>query len=1683
MGYNVLIVSVDVDIGFVRRTIDVVRRNHSMKWIEHFKQMYGLMYTDMSKSLPESIVTILKGRMIYDFKQCAMSKELNLQNTVTILALVYGCTLRLIKKRRPQLLDTHVISFRTCSGQNPDFEVENLDAINQLQDLGVSRGQAKKALARYNNDVARAADYIFSGAFLSDDDDDGNESSMETDKQLALRLSREDEDNQQMNSKFNDNNNTFKETLLTPPSPAVTVENESVHLDKSDNFPEYDSAKWSVIPFKESDSTMSTTANDYAPSAQLINESSLTWWKDPENPYERMALDDLPIGLRPPSYNFAYSPVLVQALFHITAFQEAVLSFRPTAYVWGSPKNYWKGFGETVPGYIKRDFITKRQSMKPAATPESSLPPPPSSPPCIDEGNLISLDSPEDKMAALAIDDREHEADVINKNDAGNSVNEDPTESGDPPSIVESIPIEEETAEVVDHVESEIQPMSKSLEALAEMQKLFAFLGNTKRLYGSVSHYVRALNTKLTSSGWEFSDQTFEGFLDMMIGGLVEADEHSDKAMDVSFVPTFRSLFLLKARIEYGDDYENEEVYYLTISLDKTMNSFHGCLDPLVYESYETNQNLDNDADPRLSDEDEESYKLTTFTQLPPILMLVLENRTAPKKSEFEYKIDKTIYMDRYMSEKKDTSLAGFRKMEACRQEMAKSRLEMEKLKGGETNPLATDKRNLLMQTLDYFERKENDEDEAVTVGLDALKNVLNSAKDKIESKLQDLEKSLTEQKQKIDSIFDTPDMKENAYELRASFHHDGKSGTGHYWAYIWVEPSEESLLKDIPSDGGWFKFCDAIVTAATEQDMMDDPVQPFSLMYARASLPKFTKEQLYGCIPEELKDFIKKDNDLLRQEIHEHDHPIVAEGDGSLVSTSDDNAIFTEKAGSIQLDHNYAELDSSVTYDDNISVGTAVNGGHPAAAEYSNNDLLNYSFNGQAFSRLKDRVTTKIYEVSSYPSDDYRFIHSFDAFLARSQNQLILEHLYLLYSSEQRLMQAGEDSDLIIDETNARADNDLKAIWQEYDTYLSIASVITQALACFIKKDFVNALQLLMDSKRDEASWKTRMMLDMEISTAYSGLETLSFHSLIEKYGKECLKILNNAAFSKACNVAYRTRGLEDALHIAYHAQTVIGPDSITEDSVYQSLGSLWLSLTERIGSELTDRQAALLNNLIMAYLEGQVCGSSVTHSRSQSPTISADDDSLDNEGDDDNLVLPLWQKYKQVCSESEQLMKYIVAATVLSCLVLNNAEAKAASTVSLKSELAPPAVTTETATLSTVVLDSVQSLSSAGYAIEVPDTDVDGDSDDNSPALPTIPEESEDEDEEEQEDEETSELTSQDINARENAYSKAGLTYNKDIDLPVLAQRKQVDGEDLPAVPRVVACRSDGQIAITYSEGPSDATARIARQLNNAQTRANFFVNTKWQANFFLLQEQQYAMVLQNIYNAGHLIGLTYRLPTEDPETMSDEEIKADIIANAHMVESLIHVAPKYVRLHFSARSDARTEHILQELGFVLVGYNLDGKDYVHKTPELIEEEYRRTFGSYKASNPDKKGSFVAIQYDIPETGSMAAVPNIIQLLQKEGYDAVRMDGCLNDYTPYKVSAAGLEYVGDKFSLGSDSYKSGQKITAIINNSTAEEEIRGLSADDEFLNESAASLATVPKKIGYAFTLAFAYALTLLI
>ncbi|KAF9978723.1 chitin deacetylase [Actinomortierella ambigua] len=284
----------------------------------------------------------------------------------------------------------------------------------------------------------------------------------------------------------------------------------------------------------------------------------------------------------------------------------------------------------------------------------------------------------------------------------------------------------------------------------------------------------------------------------------------------------------------------------------------------------------------------------------------------------------------------------------------------------------------------------------------------------------------------------------------------------------------------------------------------------------------------------------------------------------------------------------------------------------------------------------------------------------------------------------------------------------------------------------------------------------------------------------------------------------------------------------------------------------------------------------------------------------------------------------------------------------------------------------------------------------------------------------------------------AKPGAKPVADPSKPATAPAKPPKGAPAPVVPIqakgefITKCNTPGQIALTYAEGPSEATTQMLDILSEAKARVTFFTNATW------LQYMQYAGVARKAYNEGHLIAMTYRLPNDSSKGMTDAQIKADIVKSASSIQELIGVYPKYVRLHEASSKDARLESLLRQMGYLLVGFNLDEADYKytnHEQAAQIATIYETTFAK-QAEAFGRKGSYVVVGYDIPATGAAAALPDVIQSILRNEYDMVRLDGCLNDSTPYKKSAAKNDgYVGDDFSFGHPKYVHGQSPVAVRN------------------------------------------------
>lgn len=211
----------------------------------------------------------------------------------------------------------------------------------------------------------------------------------------------------------------------------------------------------------------------------------------------------------------------------------------------------------------------------------------------------------------------------------------------------------------------------------------------------------------------------------------------------------------------------------------------------------------------------------------------------------------------------------------------------------------------------------------------------------------------------------------------------------------------------------------------------------------------------------------------------------------------------------------------------------------------------------------------------------------------------------------------------------------------------------------------------------------------------------------------------------------------------------------------------------------------------------------------------------------------------------------------------------------------------------------------------------------------------------------------------------------------------------------------------------------------LKEAKATVTFFTNATW------LQYMQFAGVTRHAYLDGHLIGMTYRLPSDTSTGLTDAQLKEDIGRASRTIQDLIGVYPKYMKIHESNLKDPRLLNLVKNMGYTLVGFNMDEYDYKYNTAATsaqIAEVYNAMF-TKQMDAYGRKASYVVAGYDVPSTGAAAGLPKVVNAIQAHGYDMVRLDGCTNDKTPYKKDPVlNNGFVGDIKSFGASDYKHGQ-------------------------------------------------------
>lgn len=200
---------------------------------------------------------------------------------------------------------------------------------------------------------------------------------------------------------------------------------------------------------------------------------------------------------------------------------------------------------------------------------------------------------------------------------------------------------------------------------------------------------------------------------------------------------------------------------------------------------------------------------------------------------------------------------------------------------------------------------------------------------------------------------------------------------------------------------------------------------------------------------------------------------------------------------------------------------------------------------------------------------------------------------------------------------------------------------------------------------------------------------------------------------------------------------------------------------------------------------------------------------------------------------------------------------------------------------------------------------------------------------------------------------------------------------------------------MALTFDDGPSPFTSHLLDVLAARNAKATFFITGANRGRQIDDPLTIYPTILHRMRAEGHQIG-SHTWSHENLNQVSAEARQTQMVKNEMAIRNVIGHIPTYMRPPYTACTDACEAQLSTQLGYHLVGWDLDTEDYNNPLPETIhnsEDIFMRTMNQ-KGGAP-----ILSISHDIIGPTTTELVPFMLQTLDKAGYRAVTVGECLGD------------------------------------------------------------------------------------
>ncbi|KAL7628272.1 hypothetical protein AAE478_002471 [Parahypoxylon ruwenzoriense] len=210
---------------------------------------------------------------------------------------------------------------------------------------------------------------------------------------------------------------------------------------------------------------------------------------------------------------------------------------------------------------------------------------------------------------------------------------------------------------------------------------------------------------------------------------------------------------------------------------------------------------------------------------------------------------------------------------------------------------------------------------------------------------------------------------------------------------------------------------------------------------------------------------------------------------------------------------------------------------------------------------------------------------------------------------------------------------------------------------------------------------------------------------------------------------------------------------------------------------------------------------------------------------------------------------------------------------------------------------------------------------------------------------------------------------------------------------------CENDGDVALTFDDGPAGYTSELLDLLARYNAKATFFItginNGKGEIDDTSLQ---WPSIIQRMHSENHQIA-SHTWSHADLSEITSERRRDEMIKNEMALRNILGFIPTYMRPPYSSCTAASgCQSDLAALQYHVIYFDLDTADYLNDSPSLIQNSKDNFDEFFVGLSPDSDDALV-IAHDIHEQTVHNLTEYMLQGIQSRGYRAVTVGECLGD------------------------------------------------------------------------------------